>query len=843
VPKTLFLVDGSNHAFRVHFALPPMHTATGFPTRTLYGFTTLFAKLLRDHDPDYVVVSFDTGSNFRHEIFPDYKGHRPDMPDDLAQQWPRLPELVEGFGYRCLMVDGFEADDVLGTLAQLASDDLEVSLVTGDKDFFQLVGPNVRIIDLMKDVTLGPADVPAKFGVGASQVVDVLALAGDSSDNIPGVPGIGPKTASKLILEYGSLEAVLDAAPGIKGKRGENLRNHADDARMSKQLATIRVDVPLGVELTDLQPEGMQVAALRELFDEWEFGPVAKRLLPAQAGIDTSVWRPFEAADAASIAQCERVAVMFEGDRASACWAPDQVRVGTVAELLPMIATADIVATSLKRCDQVFGRPQRPGDGDIFLLDYLLNAHAPSHSLTRMSARYLSHELAQSGPAQQSLLAAPTNEDARIAEQAQVMWLLYDKLLRRMDDGVKSVYAEVELPLVHVLSDMERVGIRLDTVVLGRIRDEIAERMDEAEARCHAIAGREFNVGSRHVLRDLLFEELGYEPGKRVKDGWSTDSSVLDKLVGQRDPDLPAAVLEYRSLQKLVSTYLDKLPSYVGPDGRVHTTFHQAVTATGRLSSSDPNLQNIPIRKAVGRRVRDAFVPAEGCVFLSADYSQVELRVLAHVVGDGPLAESFRRGDDIHARTASEVFGIEPEEVTVDIRSAAKAINFGLVYGMSAFRLAGDLHITRDEAKRYMDEYFARMPMVADWLEATRASARKLGFVRTLYGRRRVLPGIHAKNRAERAAAEREAVNTVIQGTAADLIKLAMARVDTALREQGLLSRILLQVHDELLLEVPENELLVVSGLVKRQMEQVADLSVPLAVNTAIGRTWNEAHG
>ncbi|MCO4744190.1 MAG: DNA polymerase I [Proteobacteria bacterium] len=877
--KKLFLIDGSNHAFRVQFALPPMNAADGFPTRALYGFTTLFAKILRVHQPDYLAVSFDRGKTFRHEMYPEYKGHRPDMPEDLRAQWPLFPELVEGFGYPCLIVDGYEADDVLGTLAhRFGSEDVQVYLLTADKDFGQLVNANVRILDLMKDVEIDAAGVVDKWGVGPERVTDLLGLAGDSSDNIPGVPGIGPKTASKYLNKYGTLEDVLANHADVGGKRGISLAEHADNARLSKTLATIAVDVPMDVTLDDLAPKGLQVPALRELFERYDFGKVATRLLPEEVQVDTSGYTVPETLEqletaAAAIREAGRFGFALEtssSDPLSAdavgvalAWGPteavyvpfDNHQVAYEREDVrrivgPLLADPSLpkIGHDTKTAYKIGARRGFPIQGvvsDTQLLDYILAAHERNHSLTEMSSRYLSYTMSayagvSSGGASLFDIVSLT-ELGRNAEYAHVPLLLHDKLMTRMDEGQDHVYQTIEMPLIPVLAAMENEGIALDVEAFAALREELSGRVEALKNEAHEAAGRTFNVGSVKELREILFEELGLPPQKKIKSGWSTDSSVLEKLKDLHP--LPGAILKYRSLSKLLSTYVEKLPDYLADDQRVHTTFHQAVAATGRLSSADPNLQNIPVRTHEGRRIREAFVPAEGKVFLSCDYSQIELRILAHFCGEGTLVEAFNNGEDIHRRTASEIFGVPLDEVTSDQRTASKAINFGLIYGMSAFRLSGDLAISRDEATRYMDEYFARLPRVREFIEEAKETVRSKGWTDTLFGRRRIVPNIHSRNYAERMAAEREAVNMRVQGTAADLIKIAMIRVHAALEREGLAARILLQVHDELLLEVPKAELEQVSDLVRAEMEGVAEFAVPLHVNIAVGDNWNDAHG
>lgn len=873
--KKLFLVDGSNYAYRVQFALPPRHNSSGFPTRVLYGFTLLFQKLMRTYRPDYCVVSFDIGKTFRHKVYPEYKANRDAMPEDLRQQWGELPDLVRAFGYPCINVENYEADDVLGTLAhRFSSDDMHAYLVTGDKDFGQLVNANVSVLDERKDVLLDIAGVEAKMGVPPLQVVDLLGLAGDTSDNIPGIPGIGAKTAAKLIQSYGSLEGALGAAGRgeIKGKRGENLVTFADDARLSKDLATIRVDVPITVNLESLAPKGIQAEPLREMFQRWEFGMVARKLLPEQQTVDPSVYRAVVEDDdldsvldeVAAAGRCA-VSISSVGDDpfkalvtgVSLVWANDKAvyiplepRFGvrldlgaTRQKLAKFMANPDVgkVFRDAKAACHVLRRNEYRVQGvigDTRLIDYVLVPHRRQHGLEDMAQRYLGHTLSiRSG--QGELLIEDTVRHA--VEPAHVVWLLFERLNKQLENGLGYIYREVELPIIEVLESMERAGIRLDLDRLADVRVDIQARVDSTERRCHELAGRTFKVGSTKEVAVVLFDELGLPPSKKTKTGFSTDSSVLEKLV-EHHP-IATVILEYRMLAKLVSTYLKKLPGYVADDGRIHTNFNQAVAATGRLSSTDPNLQNIPIRTFEGRRIRECFVPKEGYLFLSADYSQVELRVLAHYSNSRTLEEAFKAGEDIHARTASEVFGVPVDEVSIELRSAAKAINFGLLYGMSAFRLGNDLSISRAQAQQYMDDYFGRMPEVEGWLEETKAFCRENGYVETLYGRRRLIPEIYSKAFSERSAGEREAVNTCVQGTAADIIKIAMRKVFHALEEEGFAAQILLQVHDELLLEVPEKEIEQVRELVIREMEQAVLLRVPLVVNSSVGANWNDAHG
>jgi len=895
----MFLIDGSNHAFRVFFALPRM-TAAGFPTGALLGFANLLKSLEEVHKPDYIVVVFDKGASFRIELYPDYKGHRPEMDPELRAQWPHFDDLVEAWGYRSLSQPGYEADDLIATMARRwASPELQVFLVTGDKDFCQLVDDNVRILDLMKNLVIDADGVVDKFGVRPDQVVDLQALAGDSSDNVPGVTGIGIKTASKLISQYGSLDALLERADEVKGKRGENLRNERDRALLSRQLVTLVTDAPLELSLDDLREHPRDVTKLKELFVRWQFRTHLRDLergadAPPPA-IDRSRYRCIRTAPdlQAAVAAIRRVGrVAFDLETTSLdplqarlvglclCWSPDDavyVPIGhtdpgpggqldearAMAILAPLLADPAVgkIGQNLKYDHAVMSACGYVLDGiasDTMLADYLLEPERSRHGLDDLALRYLGHGMIAfgdvvkqapqgdlfGGSAGEPTFADVSVEDATAygAEDAHVAWLIHEKLAPRLDElELRSVYEEIEVPLVPVLSRMESAGIGVEVSELASYAEELKERVAAAQARCHEIAGRPFTINSPKQLRVILFDELGLTPIKRTKTGPSTDADTLDRLRG--DHPLPAAILEYRSLTKLLSTYVTPLPGFVSTvDGRIHTSFHQAVAATGRLSSNNPNLQNIPIRTEDGKRIRSCFAAAEGHLYLSCDYSQVELRVLAHYCGDGPLVDAFAAGQDIHRRTASEVFGVPMEEVTPAQRSASKAINFGIVYGMSAFRLSNELGIPRRTAQDYIDGYFENYSQVARVIEDFKLAARESGHATTLWGRKRLIRDIRSENQRELWAAERLAVNTPIQGSAADLIKLAMIAVDRRLYEEFPGSRLLLQVHDELLLEVPEGDLEAVQALVVEEMESAAQHAVPRKVDAGHGRTWAEAH-
>ncbi len=889
--EKIFLVDGSNHAFRVFFAMPKL-TAGGLNTGALLGFANMLRRFEKEYQPDHVVVVFDKGPSFRVDLYPDYKGHRPEMPEELREQWPKMPELIEAWGYRCLAMEGVEADDVIGTLAKRwATPERHVWMVTGDKDFYQLVDDNISILDVMKDRKIRAPEVEERFGVGPEKVIDVLGLAGDSSDNVPGVTGVGEKTATKYVQKYGDVEAVLAHAEEIGGKRGAALAAEAEMARLSRELVTIRLDVELELELADLVAHPRDPEKLRELFLLYQFRTLLGTLDDdgeSGSGVDRSMYRCIrDGGVLAQVATDIRAAGRFCVDlettsldpQAAAivgialCWSEtdavyvpvahveDGVRVpGQLTEaeamaiLLPLLEDAGLgkIGHNLKYDLSVFSENGYRVEGivgDTMIADYLLEPERVRHKLDDVALRLLGHGMISFSEAMADLSAGSTFAEVPIdkatayaAEDAHVTWLLHRVLAPKLEESeLEAVYREVELPLVPVLSAMEREGIGLDVEALADLSEELATRIAEVEVRIHDMAGHPFTINSPKQMQVVLFDELGLKPVKKTKTGFSTDAETLERLASVHP--LPAAVLEYRGLTKLKSTYVDALPKTLSEvDGRVHTSFHQVVAATGRLASNNPNLQNIPSRTEDGRRVRACFVARPGHVFLSCDYSQIELRILAHYCGEGGLMEAFRLGQDIHRRTASEIFGVDLDSVTQEQRSAAKAINFGIVYGMSAFRLGNELGISVGQAKAYMDDYFARYPQVPKVHEALIGHAREHGFAVTLWGRKRPIVGIGARNPRDRMAAERVAMNTPLQGTAADLIKVAMCRVQERLVADPTAGRLLLQVHDELLLEVPEGEVERVAKMVKEEMSQAADLHVPLVVDAGWGRTWEEAH-
>jgi DNA polymerase-1 len=884
--KKLFLIDGSNHAFRVFHAMPRNMFAGGFPTGALLGFANMLRVLERDHQPDWVVVCFDNGPSFRTELYPEYKGHRPNMPDELREQWPHFKELVEAWGHSFLNPTGVEADDVIGTLAwQLQSDEVDVVMVTGDKDFYQLIRPGITILDVMKNKVIDREGVLERFGVPPEKVVDVQGLAGDSSDNVPGVPGVGEKTASKYVQKYGSLEGAIANAADIGGKRGQAVEEFAEQARLSRVLVTIKTDCELGLDLDSLEGTERDVKTLRQLFMKWQFRSHLKELQESTAGarseIDPGLYRCVTTPEQldevlAAIEQARRgqvplsVAVHADKDDPmqaaltgiGLCWGADQAvfiplgprtegdgtlfgtrRIETLdlvlvlEQLGPVLSDPRVRKTGhrLKVARRILGWhgvQLRGIHGDALLADYLLEPARTNRTLEDLALRYLGH----------TIKLAPEAELSRQAESAHVAWLLDAELMTRLEENQQlGVYFDIELPLIEILGRIEDCGMSVDVDGLKAMSAELAERLVAIQERIVEVAGHPFKINSPKELQVVLFEELGLEPLKKTKTGFSTDHATLVRLADQHE--LPRLIVEWRQLEKLRSTYLDALPTYVSPvDGRIHTWLNQAVAATGRLSSADPNLQNIPVRTEEGRRIRSYFRAPAGHLLLSCDYSQVELRLLAHFAGGGVLAEAFEQGQDIHKRTAGEMFETPLDEVTSEQRSAAKAINFGIIYGMAAPRLAADLKISRERAQDYIDSYNARYPEVKAYMDGRIEAARQDGYSRTLFGRRRTISHLNSRNFFDRSSSERLAINTPIQGSAADLIKLAMIQVSARLERDAPAARMLLQVHDELLFEVPEDEVERVAAMVREEMESVAPLSVPLKVDCGWGRTWAEAH-
>ncbi len=905
----LFLVDGSALAYRSHFAFirNPLRNAAGLNTSCAFGFTRELLRLLDDERPDRIAVVFDVAqNNFRHDRFPDYKAGRPDKPEELTACLPYVERIVDALGVTRLAVEGWEADDVVATLAHRGRDaGYQVRIVTSDKDLCQLVDERVWVYNPWKRSggagveVLDPAGVEAKFGVRPAQFRDYLALRGDSSDNVPGVPGVGPKRAAELIHQFGSLEQALARAAEVTRKAvRESLQANGEQARMSLELVTLDTEVPLEVDLDALVLSEPDRAGLFDLFTELEFreflgrfsrdissdphvhhrveddaqlGALIERLRGCQElvfDLETTSLDP---------RQAEIVGMAFSFQEAEAWYVGAEERMGSSAfelfaveldfsrrleRLRPLLEDPALAkgGQNVKYDVQVLARHGVEVQGvafDTMLESYVLDPSAPSHGLDALALRTLNYkkiatsEVIGRGKRQRSMADTPDREIFPYAsEDADITFRLHRRFAARLaeEPALDRLYREVELPLLHVLLRMETTGVKVDAAALEATGGEFRARLHHLEEEAHRLAGEPFNLGSTKQVAALLFDRLRLHEAaglklKRTAGGAaSTDREVLAALA--HTSPLARAVLEHRTLEKLLGTYVEALPALIRPEtGRVHTSFNQAVTATGRLSSSDPNLQNIPVRTAEGRRIRAAFVAGEpGWLLLSADYSQVELRVLAHLSGDENLIAAFREGLDVHRATAARIFGCPLHDVSAELRGRAKAINFGIVYGMGANRLARDTGMEQDEARRFIEGYFAAYPKIKAYLDGQVEHARQHGYVETVLGRRRPLQDIRAARRMVRANAERMALNTPIQGSAADIIKLAMVRLDRRLREEGLRARMLLQVHDELLFEAPAEEADRLEAIVREEMEGAFPLSVPLAVDVGRGQTWLEAH-
>ncbi|MHB9061178.1 MAG: DNA polymerase I [Desulfobacteria bacterium] len=856
---SLYLIDGHNVLYRTFFGVPRLTAPDGTPTNVVLGVARILLKILREERPDAVVAVFDSREPTpRHAIYPEYKANRLKTPEDLAAQIPLVDEMIDALGVRRIEVAGAEADDIIGTLSRRGEErGMDVVIVSSDKDMYQLVSKRVKVRDGLKEHTVGEAQVEEVFGVPPGKVADLLALAGDPSDNIPGVPGIGEKTASELIREFGSLDAVLAHPERLKGARREKIEKGADAARLALRLVTIDRDIPILDDWSWFTPRGIDASRVVPLFRRLGFRKLLEELDP---GKETP---PDRKGDAPKSVAWNRAGSVEEflhalgpGDIASAGLAYDGDRetvVGIAVEgkgvhLLPADASARAARAlstrgatiylhdgkALYRRDAGGGTGGDPRLFDTQVAGYLLEPEEGTPSFPKLRARFLPASLAA---------AEGESPEGRAAERATAMLALGKALEQRLAEAaLLDVFRGIDMPLLPVLHRIEEKGIRIDPGIFAELSEGLARDISAIERKVAAAAsGADFNINSPKQLAFLLFEKLGLPPVKKTKTGYSTDVDVLERLKDLHE--IPSLVLEYRTVAKIRSTYVDVLPGKIDPrDGRIHTTLSQTQAATGRLSSSDPNLQNIPIRTELGRRIRAGFVAEKGNLFVGADYSQVELRLLAHLSGDAELIRRFRQGDDIHTATAAAVFGVDPSAVTTELRRRAKVINFGILYGMSPFGLSRELGIGGKEAKTYIDHYFDRYPGVKEYIEGLKASARKDGYVLTIMGRRRFLRDIESRNKVLREAAERMAINTPIQGSAADLIKMAMIRVDREFREAGMEARLILQIHDELIVEAPEREAPGSERILKEAMEGVAKLSVPLTVSVSRGKNWGEIH-
>jgi len=886
-PK-LFLIDGSSYLFRAFYAIGHLSNSKGLPTNATYGFIQMLFKVLKEHRPDYLAVIFDSKApTFRSEVYKEYKANRPAMPEALSPQIPYIKKIIEGYRIALLELEGYEADDLIGTVAKRLESEVDVVVITGDKDILQLVSDRIQVYDTMKEKRYGVEEVIERFGVSPEQVVEVMGLSGDAIDNIPGVPGIGEKTAIQLIKTYGSIENLLAHVEEIPQKKlKENLRTHGDLARLSRQLATIHTDVPVDSQLKDFSLSPPDLKSLKQIFKELEFNKLLKELFAEEASL--SAGRDYrlitDRNELQTLIEDLRKATTFSIDLETTSlypmWAdlvgislsyvPHQAfyipfghRGGTtqqlplswaLEQLKPVLEDKEVkkVGQNIKYEWIVLkqhGIHLQGIEGDTMVASYLLNPTKHNHNLSEIAQEYLDRPVTDFKEVVGSGMKAVTFDQIELAKARdyscedadvtlQLSHLLFPKL---KEEGFKDLFGRVEMPLVTVLAKMEMNGVKIDLDLLQEYSKEIETQLQQKTERIYGLAGEVFNINSSQQLGKILFDKLKLPVIKKTKTGASTDVEVLTKLSLQHE--LPFEILGYRNLSKLKSTYVDALPKLVHPKtGRVHTSYNQTVTATGRLSSSDPNLQNIPVRAEEGNRIRQAFVPEKGCSLVSADYSQIELRILAHLSQDETLTKAFQNDEDIHARTASEIFSVPIEKVTPSMRREAKVINFGIIYGMSGYGLSQQLGTDPKIAQAYIDEYFKKYTGVQTYIEKSLKEARQKGYAITLLHRRRYLPDIHSPTVAIRQATERMAVNTPLQGTAADIIKVAMIRIQNRIEELGLSAKMIMQVHDELIFEASEEELQKTIPMIRTEMESVMDLSVPLKVSINSGKNWAEVH-
>ncbi len=892
---TLCLIDGSSQFYRAFFAIRPLTTSKGLHVNAIYGFTTMLLKVLKDLKPDYVAMVFDSArKTFRHDLYADYKANRAQMPDDLVEQIPYIKNVVEGFNILALEKEGYEADDIIGTVCQrLKKENLHIVIISSDKDLMQLIDPHVMLYDTMRDRKIRVPEVKEKFGVPPDRVIDVLGLMGDSSDHVPGVPGIGPKTAAELIQKFGSMEKVLSQTEKLEGKKREVLEKFKDQALLSKKLVTLHCDVPLQFSLKDFKIRALNQDTLASLFSELEFRKLLQELgfkssdLKKKSSIERNykaitTQKDFEAllkrlsstsyfvfdTETTSLnpREAQIVGLSFayalDSKTHEVCYVPIGHKEG---EQLP-------ASEVLKKLKPIFEseRIQKGGQNikydtlvlasngievlgiahDSMIASYLLNPAEP-HNMDALSLKYLEHqtisydEVTLQDKKRVTFDAVPIDLATQYSgEDADVTYRLIELLNKKLKEEQRfSLYEEIEMPLVSILAQMEREGVKIDIPFLKKMSEELSRDIKSFEQEIYKIAGEEFNIQSPKQLSQILFEKLKLPTKRKTKKGGAFSTNV-DVLTGLSEVHpLPAKILSYRELAKLKSTYVDALISLSdSKTHRVHTSYNQTIAETGRLSSSDPNLQNIPIRSDLGQRLREAFISEEGCELLSSDYSQVELRLLAHLSQDEVLIAAFKENKDIHTQTALDIFGVETELVTPEMRRMAKAINFGLIYGLSAYGLSQQLKIDLSQAQEYIDRYFSRYPNVKTYIEKTIQEAKEKGYVDTMLGRRRYLPDLKSANPQLRGMAERMAMNTPIQGSAADLIKKAMIEIFKALRSQALKTKMILQVHDELVFEVPHKEMPIIQKLVQEKMEGAFQLCVPIKVDIHTGPTWGAAH-
>ncbi|MCF8090269.1 MAG: DNA polymerase I [Desulfotignum sp.] len=888
-PETVFLIDGSAFLYRAFHAIQHLSTAKGHPTNATYGVTRILMKLIREKNPTYAAVFFDVkGPTFRHERYADYKANRPPMPDEMAVQIPDVHRMIATLNIPIVQKSGYEADDLVGTYARIAQKQgFKVVMVTGDKDFIQLISDDCILWDPMKDIVQDKAGVEADMGIAPQQYIDVLGLAGDTSDNIPGVKGVGPKTAIKLVAEFGSIDNLYNNLDQVASKKKlhENLSIGKDIVLLSRDLATIDRQVEVTLSIADFKLKPFDNAKAFDLFQELEFKTLAREFAEKQDAADKDYRMITDVPELEKLVQtlkktdifaidtettsihpmmADLVGISFSFQAHTGFYVPlghtddtPQIEKTDVLRILgPVLAdpTRHKAGQNIKYDMIVLARYGMPLNGVMFdsmIASYLLNPTRRGHGLDQIALDLFGYkmvsyeEITGKGKDQIGFQEVPA-ADALFyaAEDADLTFMAYQRFSDHLEkQGLSDLMAHIEVPLIPVLADMEMTGFRVDKAALARLSATFETEMTQLEQAIYDLAGETFNINSSQQLGVILFEKLGLKSVKktRKKTGYSTDVEVLTKLADVHP--LPEKLLRYRTLGKLKSTYADALGQLIHADtGRIHTSFNQTITATGRLSSSTPNLQNIPIRKPEGRKIRETFIPADGCTLVSADYSQIELRILAHCAEDEILIQAFRDEEDIHTRTAVEVFQVLPGFVTDDLRSQAKAINFGIIYGMSAYRLSNELNISRKMADTYINNYFKRYAGVKAFIDETIRRTRETGETATIFGRKRNLPDINASNANQRHFAERAAVNTPIQGSAADLIKLAMIQMAKALEDHGMTSKMILSVHDEIIFDVPEAETSDLIALARKIMEGVHPLKVPLKVNFGTGENWTLAH-
>ena len=888
----IILVDGSSYLYRAYHALPPLENSKSQPTGAIKGVISMIKKILIDHPESDLAVVFDAkGKTFRHDMYTEYKANRPPMPEDLVSQIEPIHKIIQLMGIKLIMISGVEADDVIGTLAEQARNKkLDTVISTGDKDMTQLVCKNVSVVNTMTGELLDESGVKEKFGVPPEHITDYLALIGDKSDNVPGVDKVGPKTAVKWLDEYTNLENIIKNAESLGGKVGENLRSSIDTLKLAHDLVTIKRDVELPFGIEELKVVKEDTEGLTKIYEELEFKswlqeepkqqtPKPKKLnsnyelINSEGALDKII----KAASKSKIIaidtettgldymDADLVGVSMAYEAGKAFYIPFghekqevfQLKEKIVLEKLkPFLEKAQnkIIGQNIKFDRNILARYGIKIDSiknDTMMMSYVLDASATRHNLDALSSYYLNHktstfeEVAGKGVKQVTFDKVPLDLATNYAaEDADITLRLYEVLEPKLNSikPLKKLMEDIEIPLIEVLSDMEQNGTLLNSNILASQSKDLESRIKKLEKLAYEIAGEEFNLGSTKQLREIFFDKLNYRVIKKTPGGQpSTDEKVLQEL--SEEYELPKVLLEHRTLSKLKSTYTDKLPGQISSNtGKVHTSFHQAVTTTGRLSSSDPNLQNIPIRTEDGRRIRQAFEATKGNKIISADYSQIELRVMAHLSKDKGLLEAFNQGEDIHSKTASEVFDVNLDEVTADLRRNAKAINFGLIYGISAFGLGKQLGINRNLAAEYMGMYFEKYPGVKAYMETTKDAARDTGYIETLFGRRLYLRDINASNAIRRQASERVAINAPVQGSAADIMKIAMINAHKSLKESKLKAQLTLQVHDELIVDTPKKEADKVAELLTNSMQEAANLDVPLVVDIGIGNNWDQAH-